>query len=249
VLTLSGLRGQLVGCVLVARTARRSPLSSDALTFRATLHRAARPHALPPLPPCPPQSSYPAFAVSSTATLPLPARATKPPRPGVRAAPRSMPFAALFGRPATPPPPTPTTTDDPTIDIAALVIDTALSRADIATRIISALKCEIAVALNDHPPWIVERVHAFALPYFPFVKVPAGKKKLQDIGGNPNRVAYAVNAALHKPEELADAFQAFYRAVEGELRNVHAEGDQAEAQIRDVLETIEATLCSLLYDR
>ena len=166
-----------------------------------------------------------------------------------------MPFASLFGqRPSTPPPPLPPTTDvEATIDIAALVIDTALSKTDIATRIITALKSEIAVALNDHPPWIVERVHTFALPYFPFVKVPAGKKKLQDIGGNPNRVAYAVNAALHKPDELADKFQAFYRAVEGELRNGGQEGDLQEppdeARIRDVLETIEATLCTLLYDR
>ena len=171
-----------------------------------------------------------------------------------------MPFASLFGqRPSTPPPPAPPTTTttitevDSTIDISALVIDTVLSRTDIAARTISALKGEIAIALNDHPPWIVERVHTFALPYFPFVKLPAGKKKLQDIGGNPNRVVYAVNPALPKPDELADKFQAFYRAVEGELRNGGHEGatdpEPDEARIRDVLETIEATLCTLLYDR
>ena len=69
---------------------------------------------------------------------------------------------------------------------------------------------------------------------------------------------------LDKPEDLADKFQAFYRAVEAELRNgshVPVEedtsgpqdpgpvGEKEEARIRDVLETIEATLCTLLYDR
>lgn len=83
---------------------------------------------------------------------------------------------------------------------------------------------------------------------------------------------YAVNGALDEPEELADKFQAFYRAVEGELRNGdHGRVDEGgavgtngprdsepvreteeevdETRIRDVLETIEATLCTLLYDR
>lgn len=166
----------------------------------------------------------------------------------------------------------PISTDvDSTVDISAFVIDTVVSRVDIATGIIGALKGEIAIALNDHPPWLVERVHVFALPYLPFVKVPAGKKKLQDIGGNPNRIVYAVNGALERPEELADKFQAFYRAVEAELRSGgHAPveeraridgqdtsgpeesetGEEADdAQIREVLETVEATLCTLLYDR
>ena len=133
------------------------------------------------------------------------------------------------------------------------------------------LKGEIAIALSDHPPWVVERVHAFPLPYLPFVKVPAGKKKQQDIGGNLNWIVYAVNGALDKPEELVDKFQAFYRAVEAELRNgghapaeervridgqdtsspeeVESEEEADDAQIREVLETIEATLCMLLYDR
>jgi len=74
---------------------------------------------------------------------------------------------------------------------------------------------------------------------------------------------------------LANKFQASYRAVEGELRNtgrVQAEEGMYvdgldtsglqdtepvpkreeqvdEAQIYDVLETIEATLCTLLYGR
>lgn len=105
--------------------------------------------------------------------------------------------------------------------------------------------------------------------------MPAGKKKLQDIGGNPNRIVYAVNGALDKPEELADKFQAFYRVVEAELRNEghvrveegtredgvdtgglqdlapvgEKEAKADEVRIRDVLETIESTLCTLLYDR
>ncbi|KAF8141862.1 hypothetical protein EV363DRAFT_35915 [Boletus edulis] len=296
VVTLSGLRGHLVNDSLTFRsTLHRSTKPFQAL-LAPSASRVASLDALPPLPDYPPESSYPSFTVSAfSATLPLPLRATKPPlppRPGARSAQASssarlsMPFASLFGhRPSTPPPFPPTTTTtttahtstatdvDSTIDISAFVIDTVLSRTEIATGIIGALKGEIAIALNDQPPWIVERVHTFALPYFPFVKLPAGKKKLQDIGGNPNRVVYAVNAALDKPEEYADKFQAFYRAVEAELRNTgrvraeegtHVDGldtsglqdaepereEQVdEAQIRDVLETIEATLCTLLYDR
>ncbi|KAI9573913.1 hypothetical protein HD554DRAFT_2166739 [Boletus coccyginus] len=284
VVTLSGLRGQLANGSLTFRsTLHRSAKSFQGL-FSPSASRAASLDALPPLPAYPPESSYPSVSVSALgATLPLPSRATKPPlppRPGVRGAPSSgrlpMPFASLWGqRPSTPPPPTtttvPTTTDvDTTIDISALIIDTVLSRTDIATAINSALKAEIAVALNDHPPWIVERVHTFVIPFLPFVRVPAGKKKLQDIGGNPNRVVYAVNPAPDKPEELADKFQAFYRAVEGELRNAHVRVEEGgrldssavqdarpvgemeeadEARIRDVLETIEATLSTLLYDR
>ncbi|KAH0836503.1 hypothetical protein J3R83DRAFT_8141 [Lanmaoa asiatica] len=279
VVTLSGLRGQPFQSLLAPSASRAASLD-----------------ALPPLPPYPPESSYPSFTVSAfSATLPLPSRATKPPlppRPGVRGAPTSssarlsMPFASLFGqRPSTPPPshpPSTTTTTVPpstdvdhVIDISTFVIDAVLFRTDIATGMISALKGEIAIALNDHPPWIVERVHTFALPCFPFVKVPAGKKKLQDIGGNPNRVVYAINGALDKPEELADKFQAFYRAVESELRNgghvrvkeeTRGDGpdtsdlqnqelnrekdDEADqVRIRGVLETIESTLCTLLYDR
>ena len=79
---------------------------------------------------------------------------------------------------------------------------------------------------------------------------------------------YAVNGTLGKPDELTDKFQAFYRAVEGELSHRdhgHVEGDGVdsgdadpagekeeegdEARIRNVLETIESTLCTLLYDR
>lgn len=266
-------------------------LSSDTLTFRSSVHRSTKPYqslltpsvsrtaaldALPPLPVFPLESSYPSFTVSAfSPALPLPCRATKPPlppRPGARGSPASSVrlsasvMSFFGGRPSTPPPTTatataPPTDTDATIDIPALVIDTVLSRADIATAILGALKGEMVVALNDQPPWLVERVHAFSLPYLPFVKVPVGKKKLQDIGGNPNRIVYAVNGVLDKPDELADRFQAFYRAVEVELRegdhvredgvepDEEKEDEGDEARIRDVLETIESTLCTLLYDR
>lgn len=83
---------------------------------------------------------------------------------------------------------------------------------------------------------------------------------------------YAVNAALDKPEDLANKFQAFYRVMESELRDRghvqveerdgldtsglqdpepvgEKEEEANETRIRDVLETIESTLCTLLYDR
>ena len=91
---------------------------------------------------------------------------------------------------------------------------------------------------------------------------------MQDIGGNPNRIAYAVHGALREPDELTDKFQAFYRAAESGLSrgdHGHVEDDGVdpgdadpagekeeeadEARIRNVLETIESTLCTYLNDR
>ncbi|KIJ65294.1 hypothetical protein HYDPIDRAFT_28009 [Hydnomerulius pinastri MD-312] len=294
VITLSGLRGQLVNDVLTFR----STLSPATKQFQDLLasSRASLLAALPPLPFYPPESSYPTFTLPAySESLPLPPRASKPPlppRPNARPTPAqtssrlSMPFASLFGqRPATPPttatplppPPAPapapaSTETEHTIEISAFSIGAAISRRDVSREIVGALKAEIAVSLNDQPPWVVERVQSFALPFFPFVKAPAGKKKLHDIGGSPNRITYAVNAAQDAPDDLSEKFQDFYSALEAELRNSggtaaekskedldvdnargnerrEEEKEENDARIRDVLETVENTVCTLFYDR
>ncbi|KAG6331280.1 hypothetical protein ID866_7808, partial [Astraeus odoratus] len=330
VVTLSGLRGQLVNDVLTLRSTLPPTTKHFQELFASPLSRATLLHALPPLPFYPPESSYPTFSVPAhTSSLPLPPRASKPPlppRPTARpAAPQppsrlAMPFASLFGQkpastPSTAPAPpcappsssaqlqpqsqptsvsvsvssSSSTADaaEPPIDISAFTIGAPISRQDVAAEIVAALTSEIAVSLGDQPPWVVERVQAFAAPLLPFVRGPhhppggKKKKKLQDLVGSPGAARYVINVGgVHAstPEELSGKFQEFYALVEAELRKDaqgagrgddlkdrrgaghDTGGDQQEsetekhredreADVRAVLETIEATLCDLLYDR
>lgn len=102
------------------------------------------------------------------------------------------------------------------------------------------------------------------------------KKKMQDLVGSTGGGGYVVNDVIGGAEELAEKIQEFYGVIEAELRrgvqrgtgvsaeqgdvpgqkveedekeDAHVEQEEEEARIRDVLETVEATLCSLLYDR
>ncbi|KAI6009657.1 hypothetical protein EDC04DRAFT_3146223 [Pisolithus marmoratus] len=319
IITLSGLRGQLVSDVLTLRsTIPHTTKQFQELFSSSSSSSISLLNSLPPLPFYPPESSYPTFSVPSYAQLPLPPRASKPPlppRPNPRPAssqPPSrlpIPFASFFGQkpatigtstPASLPPgssstspasgahsaTTPqsststTTTDaDSPLEVSAFTIGAAISRQDVATEIIAALNGEIAMSLNDQPPWVVDRVQTFASPLLPFVRAPpGGKKKLQDLVGSPGRIKYVVNhPQLETPEELSHKFQEFYSTMAEELhregrsarREEHQEGissdhedkleqvvednekemEERESKIRDILETIEATLGSLLYDR
>ncbi|KAH7885677.1 hypothetical protein F5I97DRAFT_1874306 [Phlebopus sp. FC_14] len=298
VITMSGLRGRLVTDVLTFRSTLSPSTKQFQDLFTVASSRASLLAALPPLPSYPSESSYPTFTVPTfSSSLPLPSRSSKPPlppRPNIRPASvqtssrLSMPFASLFGqKPSTPPtsttplPPatgttvsssSPTDTIEAPIEVSVFCIDIAVSRRDVSREIVGALKGEIAVLLNDHPPWVVERVQNFASPLFPFVKEPSGKKKRDDVvvvvGGNssPSRTSYVVNAAQDAPEGLALRFQDFYAAFEAELRSHRREpkegltseecsndhqGDNEddEALIRDALETVEYTLSTLFYDR
>ncbi|KAI6139689.1 hypothetical protein BKA82DRAFT_998765 [Pisolithus tinctorius] len=320
IITLSGLRGQLVNDVLTLRsTIPHTTKQFQELFVSSSSSRISLLNSLPPLPFYPPESSYPTFSVPSHASLPLPPRASKPPlppRPNPRLAPSqppsrlSMPFASFFGQkpptvaaptstplpsgsssassalgvlsPSAPQSSTPTTTTadaDSPLEVSAFTIGASISRQDVATEIIAALNGEIAMSLNDQPPWVVDRVQTFASPLLPFVRAPpGGKKKLQDLVGSPGRIKYVVNHAQQgTPEELSQKFQEFYSAMaaelhkegrsvereehkesissehedklEGEVEDNEKEMEEREFRIRDVLETIEATLCSLLYDR
>ncbi|KAI6014134.1 hypothetical protein BKA83DRAFT_4354691 [Pisolithus microcarpus] len=318
IITLSGLRGQLVNDVLTLRST--IPLTTKQLQelfVSPSSSRTSLLSALPPLPIYPPESSYPTFSVPSYASLPFPPHATKPPlppRPNPRLAPSqppsrlSMPFASFFGQkpptavaststpqhsgspsahvsgalssstPQSSASMTTTTDSDPPLEVSAFTIGAAISHQDVATEIIAALNGEIAMSLNDQPPWVVDRVQTFASPLLPFVRAPSGgKKKLQDLVGSPGRIKYVVNHTHPgTPEELSHKFQEFYSAMTAELHKERlsteceerkesissehgdkleqADGNEKEMEereirIRDVLETVEATLCSLLYDR
>jgi len=99
---------------------------------------------------------------------------------------------------------------------------------------------------------------------------------MQDLVGSAGGGGYVVNDVIGGAEELAEKMQEFYGVVDTELRrevhrgagdsaeqgdvsgqkveedekeDTYVEEEEEEARIRDVLETVEAALCSLFYDR
>ncbi|KAL4064059.1 hypothetical protein V8B97DRAFT_2078625 [Scleroderma yunnanense] len=201
--------------------------------------------------------------LSSSSQLPSPAPGTLPPRSTSPSSPSTTTTITGSG-----------TDIDPPITISAFTIPTSLSLQHISTSIVSALTSDLASSLTAQPPWLVERVQTFASAFFPFVRASVGgkkkKKKLQDLVGNAGGGGYVVNDVMGGAEELSQRMQEFYGVIEAEMRRdarpvesgEHGDGnerqagvDEREAQeeeetrIRDVLETVEATLCSLLYDR
>ncbi|KAH7919350.1 hypothetical protein BV22DRAFT_1123345 [Leucogyrophana mollusca] len=232
VVTMSGLRGQLVNETLTFRSALSPTGKHFQDLIASSASRSSLLAALPPLPTCSPHSPYPKFSVPAySPSLPLPPRPSAkpplPPRPAARPTPAqsssrlSMPFASLFGqKPATPPnatvPLPPPTEAEHIVEVSAFSIDRHICRKDVGRDIVSALKSEIQDSLNDVPPAICERVQNFAAWLHPLVKSP--KKKLHDIGGSPSKTPYIINAILESPEEIADKFQEFYAALEHELQ-------------------------------
>ncbi|KAG2113693.1 hypothetical protein DEU56DRAFT_905411 [Suillus clintonianus] len=266
VVTLSGLRGHL---------------SSETLTFRSSLpptkfHDITL-SSLPPLPSIPPDSAYPSYAVPAHSTsLPIQVRPQKPPLPprpipATQPSRLAMPFASLFGgKPMTTPPtiaatlppmqtPLPPAEDHPTL-ISAFSISRAVHRHDVMRDVLAALKSELTSTLETTgvPAMIIERVQSFASPLLPFVRGPAGKKKLHDIGASPSRHGtWAVNldAGKDRPEELAEKFQEFYLELEREIRieiekeKGEASEEEQESRVKEVVEVVEGTLSTLFYDR
>lgn len=267
VVTLSGLRGHL---------------SSDNLTFRSSLPPTKLPgitiSSLPPLPSILPDSGYPLYAVTAhTTSLPIQVRPPKPPlpprpTPATQPSRITMPFASLFGvKPTTTPPtivaslppiqtPLMPPPDDHPILISAFSISRAVYRHDVMRDILVALKSELTSTLEAAgvPAMIIERVQSFASPLLPFVRGPAGKKKLHDIGASPSKYGtWAVNidAGNDRPEELAEKFQEFYLELEGDVRieiekekGEASEGEQ-ESRVKELVEVVEGALSTLFYDR
>lgn len=267
VVTLSGLRGHL---------------SSDNLTFRSSLPPTKLPgitiSSLAPLPSILPDSGYPSYAVPAhTTSLPIQVRPPKPPlpprpTPATQPSRIAMPFASLFGvKPMTTPPtiaaslpavqtPLIPPPEDHPILISAFSISRAVYRHDVMRDVLVALKSELTSTLEAAgvPAMIIERVQSFASPLLPFVRGPAGKKKLHDIGASPSKHGtWAVNidAGNDRPEELAEKFQEFYLELEGDAR-IEIEKDKGEAsegeqesRIKELVEVVEGALSTLFYDR
>jgi len=126
--------------------------------------------------------------------------------------------------------------------------------------VLVAIKSELTSALEtlDVPATVIERVQSFVSPLLPFVKATAGKKKLHDIGTSPNRQGtWAVNidAGNHSPGELAEKFQEFYIELVGhvqielEKQNGEILEEERESKVKDVVEAVEKTICTMFYDR
>ncbi|KAG1730214.1 hypothetical protein EDB19DRAFT_1741313 [Suillus lakei] len=267
VVTLSGLRGHL---------------SSENLTFRSLLPPAKFPDislsSLPPLPSIPLDSGYPSCAVPAHSTsLPIQVRPPKPPlpprlTPATQPSRLAMPFASLFGAKPTTTPPTiaaslppiqtpliPPVEDHPIL-ISAFSISRAVHRHDVMRDVPAALKSELTSTLETAgvPAMIIERVQSFASPLLPFIRGPAGKKELHDIGASPSKHgtwAVNVDAGKDRPEELAGRFQEFYLELEGEVQieiekeNGEASEEEQESRVKEVVELVEGTLSTLFYDR
>jgi hypothetical protein len=182
-----------------------------------------------------------------------------------------MPFASLFGGkpPSTPPtitallPPTQAplspAEDHPTF-ISAFSISRAIYRHDVMRDVLGALKSELTLTLESSgvPATVIERVQSFASPLLPFVKAPAGKKKLHDIGASPSRQGtWVVNADAgnDRPEEMSEKFQEFYVELANhtrtEFEEQHGEAleEEKETKVNEVIQAVESTLCTLFYDR
>ncbi|KAG2052918.1 hypothetical protein BDR06DRAFT_989903 [Suillus hirtellus] len=267
VVTLSGLRGHL---------------SSENLTFRSSLSPTKLPDitlsSLPPLPSIPSDSGYPSYAVPAHSTsIPIQVRPPKPPlpprpTPATQPSRLAMPFASLFGaKPMTTPPtiaaplppiqtPSIPPPEDHPILISAFSISRAVYRQDVMRDVLAALKSELTSTLETAgvPAMIIERVQSFASPLLPFVRGPAGKKKLHDIGASPSKHGtWAVNldAGKDRSEELAEKFQEFYLELEGGVRTEiekekgEASEEEKESRVKELVEVVEGALSTLFYDR
>ncbi|KAH9004555.1 hypothetical protein EDB86DRAFT_1959670 [Lactarius hatsudake] len=231
--TLSGLRGTLVGETLIFR----SSLLPGCKAFEGLLTPATRVTALASLSPLPtipssiPSQKYPTFTLPAhTHSLPLPphvvAKPPLPPRPGLRASSQTGPsrlsssFASLFGKTSAPTTPTPTPTPqnaehEHAIEVAAYTIDRRIVRKDVGKAINKALKNEVkeTLLMSGVPPWAIGRVYDFTMGLYPFVKSADAKH------GAASSALYVIDPPQETAEELAAQFQAFYAELEEGLFN------------------------------
>jgi hypothetical protein len=129
-----------------------------------------------------------------------------------------------------------------------------------------AIKNEIKESLGNVPSWVADRVQAFCASMLPFPK----KQRSSREGTAVEKIAPAFTVAAYEelPDELEDAFQSFYELLEEQLKadnsatglriwedkqndesSVNKEKAQQEGKVREILERVERTLCSVFYDR
>jgi hypothetical protein len=105
------------------------------------------------------------------------------------------------------------------------------------------------------PSWVGEHVFEFAEELYPLVKSPTQKT-------GPDSTQYVVNTLQETPAAASQRFQDFYTELEQLLRIEesppnHEQGEEhdpreaamSEDKVREIVELVEAALCSVFYDR
>ena len=267
----------------------RSAIPTSSQIYNQLTNPSTRSSALKSLSPLPlpalPLSSFPEFLLTAYGeSLPLPPRyglppkPPLPPRPGLKAPAAqsvsrlSNPFASFFSKPATPTSsPVILPSDPPSVDhvveIFVFIIDRPIDRRTVVKSLTKTIKNEIKESVGNVPSWVLDRVQTFCSSMLPFPR----KQRSTREGTAVDNVAPAFTLAAYEepPDELEDAFQAFYESLEEELKvdgsptalkrrdDKHDDDDSGrtkdtpplDAKIRDVLERVERTLCCVFYDR
>lgn len=157
---------------------------------------------------------------------------------------------------------------EPVVEVAAFTIDRRLVRKDVAKEMNKALRKEVKEALGAAalPSWVSDRVHEFTAEWYPFVR----DKTVGSAG------AYGVAWVGEAPEGAAERVQDFYLGLEQDLRvwgstflgrgrgGYDGDGEKSarledekrvreridsETKIKEVMDTVERTVCSVFYDR
>jgi hypothetical protein len=162
---------------------------------------------------------------------------------------------------------------EPVISVPAFILDRRVSLKDVGKQLTKALRAEAKDALAGAgvPSAVMDRTLALLDTWQPLLKVP--KKDSGSGGGSLMSPNYAVNPVTEDADVIEDALQDFYGALEEDLHATSSptsatlhkrrsdaddekERDRAarkqvdqEARIKDTLEAVERTICTLLYDR
>ncbi|TFK20246.1 hypothetical protein FA15DRAFT_137771 [Coprinopsis marcescibilis] len=162
------------------------------------------------------------------------------------------------------------------IELTALTIDRKIVRKGFAKQMNKALKSELREMLTSAtdatpPAWVVDRTIDFTAGWFPFVRVKDGN------GAKEKEREYGPNPLEEGSDDAADRLQDFYGLLEHDLLDAGSpflpssksrgsdresnvddekarqrrgrEQEEAERRVRDVMEAVERSICSLFYDR
>ncbi|KAI0306035.1 hypothetical protein B0F90DRAFT_1814842 [Multifurca ochricompacta] len=223
IVTLSGLRGMLVGETLTLR----SSLLPGSKAFEGLLTPSTRVSALASLSPLPriPSShlsqTYPTFTLPSyTNSLPLPphvvAKPPLPPRPGLRVPSQ--------------------TKHEHAIEVAAYTIDRRIARKNTSKAINKALKSEVKETLSASgaPPWVIDQTAEELATQFQSFYEDLEEALLA--GGSPVTARPIRDGFLEAEQEKSRERRSNGKAV-------------SERDAREILEAVERVSCSLFYDR
>ncbi|THH10746.1 hypothetical protein EW145_g1107 [Phellinidium pouzarii] len=289
VVTLSGLRGTIDESALKFQ----STLATESKSFKALSNPSTRSSALLTLPPLPipfnPSANYPHVLVQAFIPfLPIPPRSVTPPKPPLPPRPGSKPvvtpnvsrlsnpFASFFSKPSTPSSPASTPhllpdaqPIDHVVEVSAFTIEQPIVRRNISKALTKCVKSEIKDMLAGSPTWVVERTNSFSASLLPFPKPFQILKENTDgsQGSSDQNSIVSVSANNDTAEEVSQAFQNFYDALEEELKSEGSpsmlrrkddkhdeeekrkEQDEHDKKVQDILEKVERTLTCVFYNR